>query len=105
VTDRRNNIFAMKEIATNKLNNTAFEAVLAEAETLRQLKALEHPYLVHFYEFFTQQNMLYLILEYCALGNLYELKQEQLSKRFSCNRSRIYMAETVLAMEALHSLG
>ena len=77
VTDRKKNIFAMKRIATNRLNNTAFEAVLAEAETLRQLKELEHPYLVQFYDFFTKANMLYLILEYCELGNLYQLKQEQ----------------------------
>jgi len=105
VKDRKGGIFAMKRIATNKLNNMAFNAVLAEAETLRKLKDLHHPYLVRFYEFFTSDNMLYLILEYCALGNLYELKQEQTSKRFGVRRTRLYLAETALAMEALHQLG
>ena len=83
----------MKRIATNILNNTTFGAVLGGAETLRQLKALEHPYLVQFYDFFTKANMLYLILEYCELGNLYQLKQEQPSTALSPAYSQVTGAD------------
>lgn len=104
VRDKRGETFAMKTIPTHKLNNKAFDAVLKEAETLRKLQSLRHPFLVQFHEWFEAGGQLHLILEYCQQGNLYELQKEQTGKVFTPARTRVYMAETALAVSALHSL-
>ena len=80
VKDPKGQLFAKKTIPTHRLNERAYDAVLKEAETLKQLQSLHHPYLVAFHEWFTCNNQLHLILEYCQLGNLYELKSEQQGK-------------------------
>eukprot|EP00656_Telonema_subtile_P000228 TRINITY_DN10115_c0_g1_i4.p1 TRINITY_DN10115_c0_g1~~TRINITY_DN10115_c0_g1_i4.p1 ORF type:complete len:248 (+),score=64.43 TRINITY_DN10115_c0_g1_i4:141-884(+) len=54
---------------------------------------------------FEADHQLHLILEYCQQGNLYELQKEQIGKVFTPGRARVYMAETALAVSALHSLG
>ena len=77
VKDPKGHYFAKKTIPTSRLNARAYDAVLQEAQTLKQLQALQHPYLVKFHQWFAYENHLHLILEYCMLGNLYELKSEQ----------------------------
>eukprot|EP00658_Telonema_sp_P-2_P034359 TRINITY_DN2508_c0_g1_i2.p1 TRINITY_DN2508_c0_g1~~TRINITY_DN2508_c0_g1_i2.p1 ORF type:complete len:444 (-),score=87.52 TRINITY_DN2508_c0_g1_i2:344-1675(-) len=104
VKDRTGALYAMKTIQSHRLNNEAFDTVLKEAETLRNLQSLRHPFLVQFHQWFESEGRVHLILEYCPRGNLYELQKEQRGKVFSAYRSRLYVAETALALQALHSL-
>lgn len=64
------------------------------------LSLTNHPFIVKLEAAFQTQDKLFLILEYCPGGDLdYHLHREQ---SFSEDRSRIYIAEVLLALEELH---
>lgn len=66
------------------------------------LEAVNHPFIVTLHYAFQTPKKLYMVLEYCAGGELFF----HLSRagRFSEGRCRFYAAEICLAIEYLHSL-
>ncbi|KAK2943216.1 putative protein kinase [Blattamonas nauphoetae] len=64
------------------------------------LQSMNHPFIVNLYYAFQNEKKLYLVLDYANGGDLFfHLKNEG---QFSEVRSRLYVAEIILAFEALH---
>ncbi|OHT12620.1 Spindle assembly checkpoint kinase [Tritrichomonas foetus] len=65
---RYDTVFVAKVIYNKEKDaSTLNEAYQAEMLTLL---SLNHPFVIHLYEYFTDNNMLYIILEYCERGSL-----------------------------------
>jgi tRNA A-37 threonylcarbamoyl transferase component Bud32 len=92
--------FAMKQLSKQMLaKNRQLKYAIAESKIMR---SLHHPYIVTLYYAFETPRNLYLVMEFCPNGDLDGLlsKQEKLQEQ----DARIFIAETVLALEYLHSL-
>lgn len=65
------------------------------------LQNIKHPFLTSLTYAFQTPDKLYLVMDFCGGGELfYWLKKD---RRFSQNRARLFAAEILLALEALHS--
>mmetsp|Transcript_16026 Transcript_16026/g.29361 ORF Transcript_16026/g.29361 Transcript_16026/m.29361 type:complete len:769 (+) Transcript_16026:33-2339(+) len=93
-------IFAMKQLSKQMLvKNRQLKYAIAESKIMR---SLVHPYIVTLYYAFETPRNLYLVMEFCPNGDLDSLVSKQ--DRLSEHDARIFIAETVLALEYLHSL-
>ncbi|GAB2224875.1 hypothetical protein Droror1_Dr00005653 [Drosera rotundifolia] len=94
-------IFAIKVLKKlDMICKNDVERILAERNILI---AARNPFVVRFYYSFTSRDNLYLVMEYLIGGDLYSLL-----RKVGCldeDVARIYIAELVLALEYLHSLG
>ena len=62
---------------------------------------LKHPFIVRLHCAFQTKNRVFMVMDYCRGGDLgYALQREE---RFSESRAKIYLAEVLLAIQALHS--
>lgn len=78
-------IFAMKVIDKNELlERNRVRRVLTEKELLGIAR---HPLIVTLYHTFQTQKYLYLVMEYCAGGELFTLLQRQENRRLSVRLS------------------
>lgn len=80
------------------------------AKTERNVMSLmNHPFIVNLNSAFQTGNKLFLILDYCAGGDLGKQKRITLAqilkqkRRFPEDVARIYLCEVLLALEKLHS--
>jgi len=93
-------VFAMKML---RKDNVVKRNQVEHTKTERSvLEAVSHPFIVNLHYAFQTPKKLYIVLEYCAGGELFF----HLSRagRFSEGRCKFYAAEILLALEYLHSL-
>ncbi|CAL9067054.1 probable serine/threonine protein kinase IREH1 [Musa acuminata AAA Group] len=94
-------LFAIKVLKkADMIRKNAVESILAERDILITVR---NPFVVRFFYSFTSRENLYLVMEYLNGGDLYSLL-----RNLGCldeDVARIYIAEVVLALEYLHSLG
>ncbi|XP_077224129.1 protein kinase superfamily protein [Tasmannia lanceolata] len=94
-------LFAIKVLKKlDMIRKNDIERILAERNILITVR---NPFVVRFFYSFTCRDNLYLVMEYLNGGDLYSLL-----RKVSCleeDVARIYIAELVLALEYLHSLG
>uniref|UniRef100_A0A2P2JRE8 non-specific serine/threonine protein kinase n=1 Tax=Rhizophora mucronata TaxID=61149 RepID=A0A2P2JRE8_RHIMU len=94
-------LFAIKVLKKlDMLRKNDVQRILAERNILI---AVRNPFVVRFFYSFTCRDNLYLVMEYLNGGDLYSLL-----RKVGCleeDVARIYIAELVLALEYLHSLG
>ncbi|KAH9313805.1 hypothetical protein KI387_022432, partial [Taxus chinensis] len=94
-------LFAIKVLRkVDMIRKNAVENILAERNILITVR---NPFVVRFFYSFTCRDNLYLVMEYLNGGDLYSLL-----RNVGCleeDVARIYIAELVLALEYLHSLG
>ncbi|XP_043713564.1 probable serine/threonine protein kinase IRE4 [Telopea speciosissima] len=94
-------LFAIKVLKKlDMLRKNDIERILAERNILITVR---NPFVVRFFYSFTCSDNLYLVMEYLNGGDLYSLL-----RNVGCleeDAARIYIAELVLALEYLHSLG
>ncbi|GER37585.1 kinase [Striga asiatica] len=94
-------LFAIKVLKKlDMLRKNDIDRILAERNILITVR---NPFVVRFFYSFTSTDNLYLVMEYLNGGDLYSLL-----KKVGCLEdavARIYIAELVLALEYLHSLG
>ena len=81
INDVNNTKYAVKIIARNDLDPTLHEDFLTE---LRILKELDHPYVIKLYEVYTDKNNYYLVSEFLAGGDIYNMisKEKTLKEEF-----------------------
>ncbi|XWS25738.1 hypothetical protein CRYUN_Cryun27aG0093300 [Craigia yunnanensis] len=94
-------LFAIKVLKKlDMIRKNDIERILSERNILI---AVRNPFVVRFFYSFTCRDNLYLVMEYLNGGDLYSLlrKVECLEEEVA----RTYIAELVLALEYLHSLG
>ncbi|KAI9252399.1 kinase-like domain-containing protein [Phascolomyces articulosus] len=97
-----NRLYAMKVLKKASLFVHAKNAEHTKAER-EILEEVRHPFIVQLMYAFQTNDRLYLILQYAMGGELFtQMAAEQM---FSENVARFYIAELVLALEHLHSLG
>ncbi|TYJ98823.1 putative serine/threonine protein kinase IREH1 [Cucumis melo var. makuwa] len=94
-------LFAIKVLKkADMIRKNAVESILAERNILISVR---NPFVVRFFYSFTCRDNLYLVMEYLNGGDLYSLL-----RNLGCldeEVARVYIAEVVLALEYLHSLG
>ncbi|KAI9200017.1 hypothetical protein LWI28_001562 [Acer negundo] len=94
-------LFAIKVLKKlDMIRKNDIERILAERNILITVR---NPFVVRFFYSFTCRDNLYLVMEYLNGGDLYSLL-----RNIGCleeDAARIYIAELVLALEYLHSLG
>lgn len=94
-------LFAMKVLKKlDMIRKNDIERILAERNILITVR---NPFVVRFFYSFTCRDNLYLVMEYLNGGDLYSLL-----RKIGCleeDVARVYIAELVLALEYLHSLG
>lgn len=94
-------LFAIKVLKKlDLLRKNDIERILAERNILITVR---NPFVVRFFYSFTSRDYLYLVMEYLNGGDLYSLL-----RKVGCleeDVARIYIAELVLALDYLHSLG
>lgn len=94
-------LFAIKVLRkVDMIRKNAAESILSERNILITVR---NPFVVRFFYSFTCRDNLYLVMEYLNGGDLYSLL-----RNVGCleeDVARVYIAELVLALEYLHSLG
>ncbi|XP_020244524.1 probable serine/threonine protein kinase IRE4 isoform X2 [Asparagus officinalis] len=94
-------LFAIKVLKKlGMIRKNDIERILAERNILITVR---NPFVVRFFYSFTCRDNLYLVMEYLNGGDLYSLL-----RKIGCLEeavARVYIAELVLALEYLHSLG
>ena len=94
-------VFAMKLMRKNKLRGNKDSAGFREE---RDVMAIGNtPWITKLYYAFQDSDFLYLVMEYIQGGNL--LTQLYKDDVFDENTARFYLAETILALNAVHQLG
>lgn len=77
---------------------------IARTRTERKvLSMVDHPFIMKLHFAFQTENKLFIVLDYCAGGELFFHLSRH--KRFSEGWTRFYTAELLLALEHLHSRG
>lgn len=96
--DATNTLYALKSlkkadlVKANQVEHTATERYV--------LEQLHSPFLVHLSFAFQSPEKLYIVMDYLTGGELFFWLKKQ--SRFTEGRAKLYMAECVLAIEALH---
>lgn len=100
-------LYAMKVLHKSKImrNNWIFQILgnnlTKYALTERNVLSISnHPFIVKLNYAFQTPDKLFLILDYCCGGDLGSYLQRE--KCFTEERVRVYLAETILALEDLH---
>ena len=96
-------LYAMKIVSKKDLvRNGKVSRVLTERELL---KSADHPFVTTMYHSFQSKKALYLVMEYCSGGDLFELQRKQPENRFDEATARFYAAEILIGLEYLHVIG
>ena len=91
-------LYAMKVLSKDRImGQNLMKYAMAERNVL---SLTNHPFIVKLNFAFQTNHKLFLILDYCAGGDL--AKHLQYEKRFSEERARFYLCEIILALEDLH---
>lgn len=91
-------LYAMKVLKKDRImERNLIKYAVTERNVLTYIK---HPFIVSLKFAFQTASKLFLILEYCAGGDL--SSQLMRDKRFSEARAKIYLCEIILALEELH---
>eukprot|EP01102_Stenamoeba_stenopodia_P019851 TRINITY_DN7584_c0_g1_i2.p1 TRINITY_DN7584_c0_g1~~TRINITY_DN7584_c0_g1_i2.p1 ORF type:complete len:1360 (+),score=248.69 TRINITY_DN7584_c0_g1_i2:678-4757(+) len=94
-------LYAMKVLKKKDMvKKNMVEAVIAERNILA---TVNNPFVVRLYYAFQSKSHLYLVMEYLVGGDCASLLEHIYS--FPERMSKLYIAETVLALEYLHSIG
>lgn len=99
---RQDKVYAMKVLRKASIVLHGKEQEHARNER-SILEAVAHPFIVKLYYAFQTHAKLYLILSYCSGGELFSYLEKE--KIFSDLTASFYIAELLLAIEHLHSLG
>jgi len=105
-------ILAVKEVSKKNLvekpdkkvdANASTKIEHAEMENMVLQGASDHPFITTFHGAFQNREKLFIFMEYCAGGELFQHMQRQ--GVFTEARTRLYVAEITSALEYLHGQG
>ena len=92
---------AIKKINKELLSLEDLSLIQTEVDTL---KVCQHPYVVKLYEIIETYNEVYIILEYCELGNLYSYLKKT-SFKLTEEEIVTYIHDISKAVYSMHNLG
>lgn len=94
-------VFAMKSLKKSLLHEQKqLKYAISESKILRNLN---HPFIVPLIYAFQNSKFIYLVLELCSNGDLLSMIEKK--GKFEEPAAKFYLAEIVLALEYLHSVG
>ena len=82
------------------IDKNLVEQVMAERNILA---SAENPYVVKMYQAFQNESSLYLLMEFLPGGDCASLLEN--INYFDEDMARLYIAETIMALDYIHSLG
>lgn len=90
---------AIKIMAKDQMSASDFELVKTEIEIL---KICDHPNIVKFYDYFEDEKSLYIVMEYCQGGELFDYAEK---RRFKLGEKRVskIIKDLSSALKYLHS--
>jgi tRNA A-37 threonylcarbamoyl transferase component Bud32 len=94
-------IYAMK--SQNKKLLEKNQKLIYAVRECKIMKDLDHPFVISLHYAFQNKNYLYLVIDYCDGGDLSQFIKTY--GRLDERTARFYLAETVLALEYLHTKG
>ena len=74
--------------------------IISERNIFSQLNKKPNPFIVKMHSAFTSKNYLYMVLDLCPGGDLFNLIQRH--KNFTAKQAKFLIAEVILAVEHLH---
>lgn len=99
----RNGLYAMKVISKADIVK---RNKIPRIQTERQILATtSHPFLVHLYYAFQDEEHLYYIMQFCAGGELFRYMQKKPDQCMTEDEARFCTAEILIALEYLHCMG
>lgn len=98
----RNNPELVVSIKTIHKNDKVFDIKTLRRE-INILKAIDHPNIVKFYEFFEEDNDIHIVMEFCSGGELFE--KIATKGKFCEEEASRYLMKMFAAVNHLHLLG
>lgn len=95
-------LFALKCMDRSRLDPELLEYLRMEINVLQMV---DHPNVIKLYEYLEDDKNLYLILEYCAGGELFDRLHAQRDSRYSETEASKLVFRMVAAVSYLHHLG
>ena len=99
MTANRDMKVAIKAIPKNKLGNT-IELIREEIEILR---TLDHPNIIKYYESFESDKFMYIVMEYCSGGELFEMLTNEDQDHFTEQAAKNLMLKLFQAINHCHA--
>lgn len=97
-----NRIYAMKVLQKDKLSERAQKKALVERNVLLNL---HHPFISTLFFSFQTESKLFILMQYCAGGDLYSLMHRQPGYCFLEHQAKFYVSCVLQALEYLHFNG
>lgn len=95
------NVFALKESA--KKESVSGNLMAQVERELNNHHSLKHKNIVRLYNYMQDEKLVYMLLEFCAKGELYQLLRTQPYRRFDEAMSRHFFTQLVDGLQYLHS--
>ena len=94
--------YALKALQINRMQPAKVKELLME---VAMMKTLDHPNIIRIIETYRTHNTLYIVMELCTGGELFDKLYEQPNARFSENDCRVLVNKMVAALNYLHQAG
>ncbi|CAD8054131.1 unnamed protein product [Paramecium sonneborni] len=95
--DEQNSVYAMKVLRKEKISQKLLPYIQTEKSIL---SVIDHPFIVKLHYAFQSQCKLFLVMDFCPGGDLTKLLD--LKQKLQEQIAKMYTAEIILAIEALH---
>mmetsp|Transcript_28170 Transcript_28170/g.45257 ORF Transcript_28170/g.45257 Transcript_28170/m.45257 type:complete len:487 (-) Transcript_28170:720-2180(-) len=99
----KSNLIDKPGVASRSVRPVSTKIEHAEMENMVLQTISQHPFVTSFHGSFQNREKIFILMEYCAGGELFQHMQRQ--GVFSESRTCLYAAEIVLALEFLHEKG
>ena len=92
--------YALKEI---DLKNISSEDIINIRREIESHQKISHPNIIRFYQFHQQENLVYILLEYAKIGDLFKYlnKKKRLTETEACK----YFIQAAKALDHIHKMG
>ena len=90
----------MKLIVISAMNKISREEALNEVQIM---SALDHPYIVKYYDYFIENKTLHILMEYCERGDLNKHIKAQAGRPMPEQRIWKFFIQICMGLEYLHS--
>ena len=92
----------MKTLVLRRMRGAEFEAMKREINIFR---TMDHPNIVKLYETFYEKNKVYILMELCTGGDLFDVFTSQEGGHFSEKRACVYIKKMISAINYMHNKG
>lgn len=96
-------VIALKQISKKKLSKSQYYHLIAREIEIQS--SFDHPNILKFFDYFTTENSIYLILEYAMHGDLWSFMRTQPKRRLTETQGASCLKQIALAFNHMHKKG